>query len=559
MALLFVGSGLQLLFPIGAGRLVDGTLGYGEPGWRDINAVCLGLVGVVACIVLLKYWESRWFQEAGERAVAELRLRVFGRLVRLPLSWFGPRRGAEVSSRLLADLGQVQELWIFDLRQVVANGALLLGCLAMLLFTSWKLCLSAALALPPCILLGALLGRKIRGSGQQALEAVAAGANVVQDALQAMPMVKSFQAEARETAQYAVSLQGYLDAALSGSRQRAAMVSGVMLFLLSAYVFVMWKGSVLVREKELTPGGFTAFMFYLGFSATAAGFMAENFTKVQRALGAHARVREVLEAAVENAEHATAEESLAAARAFQGDLRVEELHFSYPSRPDTPVLRGVSCEFPVGKLTALVGGSGAGKSTLISLLGRLYEPSQGRVWVGAVAAADFSLAAYRSRLAFVPQEVLLFGGSIGENIAFGKPEASAAEIEQAARLAHAHDFIQALPAGYATQVGDRGAQLSGGQRQRVALARALLLEPSVLILDEATSALDAESEQHIQAALTEARAGRTTIVIAHRLSTIRDADHVVVLRDGKVAESGTPAALRAAGGDFAYLFAELQG
>ena len=349
-------------------------------------------------------------------------------------------------------------------------------------------------------------------------------------------------AEGYELRRYQTGLQRFLTVTLRGARLRAAFIAFIIFALFGSIVLVLWSGARLLQQGEITFGQLTRFILYTTFVAGAMGQFAELYSQIQKTVGATQRVRELLREKGEVEAHAQAP-AVTMAR-LGGDIAFENVHFSYPSRAGIEVLHGINLAAAPGERVAVVGPSGAGKSTIISLLLRLYDPQSGRVRIDGKDARDYPLAALRAQMSMVPQEVLLFGGSIAENIAYGRPGASQKEIQNAALQANAHEFIQSFPQGYETLVGERGIKLSGGQRQRVAIARAILKDPAVLILDEATSSLDSESERLIQEALETLMRNRTSFIIAHRLATIRHADRIVVISGGRVVEAGTHEALQ---------------
>jgi len=394
------------------------------------------------------------------------------------------------------------------------------------------------------IVVAVAFGRKTRKIYREAQDRLADTATIVEETLQGIVNVKAFANEGYELNRYHEGLGRFLTTTLRGARLRAAFISFIIFALFGFIVLVLWSGARLLQRGEITFGDLTRFGLYTTFVAGAMGQFAELYSQLQKAIGATQRVRELL--------HETGEVEVLLGPApastlprLRGDVVFENVHFTYPSRTGVEVLHAISLAAKSGQRIALVGPSGAGKSTIISLLLRLYDPTVGRLLIDGQDARDYRLTELRSQMSMVPQEVLLFGGSIAENIAYGKPGASDEEIERAARQANAHDFIQAFPEGYATLVGDRGIKLSGGQRQRVAIARAILKNPAILILDEATSSLDSESERLIQEALETLMQGRTSFIIAHRLATVRHVDRIIVIAGGRVVESGTHQELQA--------------
>jgi ATP-binding cassette subfamily B protein len=393
-------------------------------------------------------------------------------------------------------------------------------------------------SLPVIIIAAVVFGRKTRKIARQAQDRLAETATIVEETLQGILNVKAFSNEGYELNRYDKGLGSFLTITLRGARLRAVFIAFIVFALFGFIVLVLWSGARLLQQGKITFGELTRFGLYTTFVAGAMGQFAELYSQLQKTVGATQRVRELLRETgeVEVLLGPTPPSTLPRLR---GDILFDDVCFSYPSRQGVEVLHAIHLAATSGQRIALVGPSGAGKSTLISLLLRLYDPSRGRILIDGRDARDYKLAELRGQMSMVPQEVLLFGGSIADNIAYGKPGASMEEIEQAARQANAHAFIHSFPEGYATLVGERGLKLSGGQRQRVAIARAILKNPSVLILDEATSSLDSESERLIQEALETLMQGRTSFIIAHRLATVRHVDRIVVIDRGRVVESGT--------------------
>ena len=553
---LLASSSLGLAFPYLTGMLLDGALqrpGLTGPG--TINHVALLLLGCLGLQAFFSFFASSGFNQCGERALVDLRREAFGRLIGLPMAFFSRRRVGELASRLSADLAVIQETFTGTIPQFLRQTTLLTGGIILIILTSWRLGLVMISTFPVLLFAAVLMGRRIRGFSREAQDRLADGGTVVEEALHGITQVKAFGNEAFELGRYTTHLEGFLQVILKTARLRASLVSFIIFGVFGSVVLVFWYGARLMQTGELTYGELTRFILYTTFVGGSVASFADVYSQVQRTLGATERVRELLD---ETPEIHADRPSLLTSTRLRGDVRLDQVRFRYPSRPDVEVLRGLNLAAKAGEKIALVGPSGAGKSTVVSLLLRFYEPNAGKVLLDGRPAGDLDLPELRSQFALVPQEVLLFGGTIEENIRYGRPNATLEEVQEASRRALCDPFIQRLPQGYQTLVGDRGIQLSGGQRQRIAIARALLKNPAVLILDEATSALDSENEQWIQQALEVLLQGRTAFIIAHRLSTIRRADRIYVIEDGAVVESGTHSELiRREGGTYRRL-AEIQ-
>jgi ATP-binding cassette subfamily B protein len=549
MLFLFSGSLLGLAFPAVAGRLIDLARPGGEVVLRswldDIDAVALLLLGVLVVQAACSFVQSYSFNSVGERSLSDLRRDAYGRLIRLPMSFHSRRRVGELASRLAADLSLITDTLIFALPHFLRQSTILIGGIILIGLTSFRLTLVMLLSFPTLIGIAVLFGRRIRRASKEAQDRLADSNVVVEETLQGVASVKAFANEAFEEGRYRRSLDRFLEAVLRGARARGAFHAFIVFGLFGALVFVLWYGAKLVQGGSLSIGALASFMLYTVYVGGAMGSFAELYGQLQRALGATHRVRELLGEPTEEGGLGSAlrDGEQEAAPALVGAVTVEDVSFRYPSRKETEVLCGVTLRAEPGQRIALVGPSGAGKSTLVALLLRFYDPDAGHIRIDGRDLCEYPLAGLRRRLAVVPQDVFLFGDSIQENIAYGRPGATEAEVIEAAKAANAHDFIMAFPEGYKTRVGERGVQLSGGQRQRVAIARAVLRDPAVLILDEATSSLDSESEALVLQALDRLMEGRTSIVIAHRLSTVRRADRIFVLKEGRVVEEGTHAEL----------------
>ena len=546
---LFFSAGLGLAFPLLAGSLIDAALrpaGAMLPllGPLSLDQVAAVLAASVTLQALASFNSALAFNRVGQSALADLRRDCYARLIGLPMAFFGRRRVGELTSRVSTDVAQIEGALIDALPQMCRQSVFLLGGVTMIALTSGRLTAVMLGTLPLLIGAAVFFGRRLRRYSRETQDQLAATQILVEETLQAIASVKAFANEAFERDRYARTNARVLAAALSAARWRAVFVAFFILALFGGIVIVLWFGAGLLRSGEISPGELTRFVLYTTFVAGAMGQSAELFSQVQKTVGATQRVRELLREPEETPADAPVVTAGLPAR-LRGDVAFEHVGFRYPSRPEMDVLNDVTLAARPGERIALVGPSGAGKSTLTALLLRFYDPERGRVCFDGRDARDYPLAWLRGQMALVPQDVLLFGGTIAENIAYGRPGASEAEIREAARLANADDFITAFPEGYATLVGDRGIKLSGGQRQRVAIARAILKNPAVLILDEATSSLDSESERLVQLALEGLMRGRTTFIVAHRLATVRTADQIVVLDGGRVVERGTHAELSA--------------
>ena len=546
LATLFLSASLGLAFPLLAGSLIDAAMNPGgvQLGWLgspSLNQVALLLAVSVGFQSLASFNSALAFNRVGQSALADLRRDCYGRLISLPMGFFAQRRVGELTSRITTDVAQIEGALIDALPQMCRQSAFLLGGLTMISLTSGQLTAVMLGTLPLLIGAAVFFGRRLRRFSRETQDQLAATNTIVEETLQAIASVKAFANEAFELGRYDRANSRVLAAALSAAWWRAVFVAFFIVALFGGIVIVLWFGAGLLQSGGITPGQLTRFVLYTTFVAGAMGQSAELFSQIQKTVGATQRVRELLREPAEasvGAAPATAAALPLPAR-LHGEVTFDAVSFRYPSRLDVAVLHSVSLRARAGERIALVGPSGAGKSTLTALLLRFYVPDSGRLLIDDRDARDYPLAWLRGQMAIVPQDVLLFGGTIAENIVYGRPGADDAAVREAARLANAHDFIAAFPDGYATLVGDRGVQLSGGQRQRIAIARAILKNPAILILDEATSSLDSESERLVQIALERLMQGRTTFIVAHRLATIRTADRIAVLDAGRIVELGT--------------------
>lgn len=523
-----------------AHAMADGTAKYTP------TTIALVMFGVLTLQMIVSFMRIYLLSYVGEHAVADMRKDVYRRMIRMPMDFFAQRRVGELSSRISADISQIQDAVTTIFAELLRGVLTLVIGMVLIFFISPRLTLMMLSIIPVIIIIAFVFSKRIRKLSRNAQDQLADSGTIVQETLQGVSNVKAFTNEWYEINRYSNSIESVVKIAIQNSRFRGAFVSFLLFSVFGAIVVVVWYGAGLMQRDLLSFGDLTAFVVYTAFvGGTMAGF-ADMYSQLQKTLGATQRVRELLKEETENVEVANTQ--LHNNFKLSGQVTIEHLAFSYPSRKEVPVLKDVSVTAQPGQQIAIVGPSGAGKSTMASMLLRFYEPEAGHIYFDGKDAAGIPLTQLRKQMALVPQDVLLFGGTIFENIAYGNPDASQAEVEEAARKANAHEFINRFPEGYQTVVGERGVKLSGGQRQRVAIARAILKDPAILILDEATSSLDSESEALVQDALDTLMKNRTSFVIAHRLSTIRNADKIIVLEHGVVRESGTHQELMAVDG-----------
>lgn len=537
---LLITSLLSLAFPMLIGKLVDAhaTTGFWEAPITDltnIDSIAKLLVLVFAVQALFGYLRIYTFGYVSENALANIRQDTYAHLVRMPMIFFAQRRVGELNSRISADVALLQEgmttVLAEFLRQFVTIG---IG-ITLLTYVSVQLTLTMLVTLPVVALIAVFFGRYIQKLSKQVQDRIADTNVIVDETLQGIQNVKAFSNEGFEVARYRSSVQKARDLALKGVRWRGTFVSFIIFCMFGVVVFIIWRAVHLMDKGELQIGEITSFLALSIMIGASIASVPELITTMLKAIGATERLMDLQEEMPENIQLERGQASLR----LRGAIAFEHVAFHYATRSDVQVLKDVDFRIAPGERVALVGPSGAGKSTIASLVLRFYDPVSGRITVDGRDVREYDLSALRDRMSIVPQEVLLFGGTIRENIAYGRPGASEADIEEAALKANAHEFIARFPSGYDTIVGERGIQLSGGQRQRIAIARAVLKDPAILILDEATSALDTASERLVQDALDKLMHGRTSIVIAHRLSTVRNADRILVLDKGTVVSSGT--------------------
>lgn len=555
LGLLFLlgSSSASLVFPKLLGELVD----FGNQGklGEEINRIAMILIVVLLAQSVFSYFRIFLFVRVAEKTLADLRQHTFNHLIRLPMKFFQQRRVGELNSRISSDITLLQDALTSTLAEFIRQIIIIVGGVTLMLMTSFKLTLFMLAILPVIMVLVGVFGRYIRKLSKLAQAQVADSNTIVEETLQGIQSVKAFTNEFFEMARYRAKTKDIAHTGIQNGRLRGAFSSFTILGLFGAMTAVIWRGSTLLASGELATGELFSFVIYSMFIGGTIGGMADVFARVQKFIGATEDLLEIFNEVAETVEELPV---LAPHQILHGGIRFDHLSFSYPTRTDMLVLNDIHVEIKPDTLVALVGPSGAGKSTIVALLLRLYEPTSGKILFDGTDNISIPLSVLRSQMAIVPQDIFLFGGSIRENIAYGRTGATEAMVEEAARKANAWEFISKFPEGLDTLVGERGTQLSGGQRQRVAIARAVLKDPKILILDEATSSLDSESERLVQDALEKLMKGRTSIVIAHRLSTIRQADLILVLDNGSIVEQGTHLELLKSDGGLYRSLSELQ-
>jgi ATP-binding cassette subfamily B protein len=535
LILLFLSSLVFMLFPYLSGLMVDIAQGNAE---TDFSLGDIGWVLVVVLVAqgVVSYTRIWLFAVVSEKGIAGVRQALYERLIALPITFFEENRVGDIVSRLTADVEKLYNAFSITLAEFIRQIIILVVGILFLAFRSPQLSL-VMLATFPVIVVGAMFfGRFIRKLSKERQQALADSNILVNETTSAIQAVKAFTNELFEAVRYGKNINTVVSIALRYARWRALFTVFIVTFLFGALFFIIWQGALMVSNGTMTAGRLIEFVVYTGIIGGAIAGLGNFYTEIIGAIGATERIREILGEDTEvNLQDADQLEKAP----LNGHIVYENAHFSYPTRKDVPVLKGLNFEVQPGSKVALVGTSGAGKSTIVQLLLKFYQLDEGDILIDGQSLSTYNTTAFRKNVAIVPQEVLLFGGSIRENILYGKPHATEEEVINAAKKANAWDFISAFPEGLNTLVGERGVKLSGGQRQRIAIARAILKDPAILILDEATSSLDAESERVVQEALKTLMEGRTSVIIAHRLATIREVDQIFVIDNGQILEQGT--------------------
>lgn len=550
---LLLTSAATLAFPKLLGILVD----YGNQGkpQSEINQIVLLLAGMLLLQAVFSFMRTNLFVRVTSKTLASLRQHTYRHLIRLPMSFFLKRRVGELTSRISSDISLLQDTLTSTVADLLRELFIIIGGIILLVFISPKLTLFMLLVIPVIVIMAIIFGRFIRRYSKNMQSQVADSNTIVEETLQGVQNVKAYANEFFEIDRYNKKTDEVAQTGIMGGIYRGAFSAFMIIGMFGSMVAVIWRGTMMISSGQLAAGELFSFVLYSAFIAGMMGGLADVYARLQKAIGATENLLEILD---EPVEHITPRSQIENKNKLIGDIQFEQVSFRYPNRKDTDVLHNISFDIPANQQVALVGPSGAGKSTIVNLLLRFYEQSSGSIRFNGRDSREIPLTDLRSQIAVVPQDVFLFGGSIRENIAYGKQDATDAEIMEAAKQANAWNFIQETSDGLDSIVGERGVQLSGGQRQRIAIARAVLKNPRILILDEATSSLDSESERLVQEALEKLMKGRTSIVIAHRLSTIRQADKIIVLDQGQITQQGTHKELMTDSSGLYFTLSELQ-
>ena len=533
LAFLAIGSSVFMVFPWAAGELID--VANGNSKW----GLTLSDVGIVLIVVLViqaisSYLRILLLTNVSEKGMADIRKDLYAKLLTQPIPFFEENRVGELTSRSTADIQQLQDVFSVTLAEFIRQIILLVFGITFIAVTTWKLSLLMLATLPVVILIALVFGRYIRKLSRERQDQLADTNTIVEETLQAISAVKAFTNEWFERRRYGKSIDGVVHISLRFARIRGLFIVFIITALFGAMFFVLWSGANMVHSGEMATGDLVTFITITAVVSVALANLGDFYTQILKAVGASERILEILEK--ESEVHL--EQQLTPIQ-IRADITFQNVSFSYPSRPDIRVLDGINLNVRAGQKVALVGSSGVGKSTIVQLLLQFYQLESGQILLDQQALTSYNISQLRQHIAIVPQDVILFGGTILENIKYGKQDATEEEVIAAAEKANAWSFISGFPEQLKTVVGERGVKLSGGQRQRIAIARAILRNPSILLLDEATSALDVESEKVVQEALNRLMKGRTSIIIAHRLATIREVDCIYVMEAGKIVEAGT--------------------
>ena len=516
----------------------------GESKWYNLDVEDYGWVFLIILIsqAILSYFRVIFFAIVSEKGMADLRKDLYNKIITQSIGFFEERRVGELTSRITADVEQLQSAFSITLAEFLRQVVILIAGVIFIAVLTPRLSLIMLLTFPAIVILAMVFGRYIRRLSRKRQDQLAVTNTIVEETFQSFSAVKAFANEWYESIRYADAVDKIVKISLTFARLRGLFFIFIIAVLFGGIFFILWRGAIMVQNGEMGAGDLFTFIIYTGVLGGAIASFGSLYTSIAQAVGATERIQIMLESDSEiDIDHIVDAPQIH----LNGNITYKNVHFSYPTRPDIDVLKGIDMVINAGEKVALVGQSGAGKSTIVQLLMKFYDVAEGAIEVDGKNLNDYNLSSFRRNLGIVPQEVILFGGTIKENILYGKPDATDEEINDAARRSNCLEFIETFPEKFETVVGERGVKLSGGQRQRVAIARAILKNPSILLLDEATSSLDAESERLVQEALDVLMTGRTSIIIAHRLSTIKNVDRIYVIDDGKIIETGTHTELSA--------------
>lgn len=549
---LVLSSSAGLFFPYLLGQLLGGsdtsspTVGNNNEALLDnldlsnINTVALMLLILFVLQSLFSYFRIVIFTKVTENTLRDIREDAFSKLIYMPMDFFNKNKVGDLTSRLSADITIIQDTLRTTIAEFFRQIIIIVGSIVFITIVSWRLALIMLATVPVMALVAVLFGRFIRKLSKEAQDAAAKSNSVIEESLMGISNVKTFTNESFILGKYKAAIETIRALNIKSGNWRGVFVSFIILCLFGAIIFIIWQGlhMTLGPNPTLERGDFFSFVMFTVFMGASIGSIPDLYATIQKAVGATEHLMDLIDEETEQQKNKGA-----VTTPIKGAVSFENVDFAYPQRKDISVLKNLNIKAESGEKIAFVGSSGAGKTTIAAILQSFYHPTNGKVTIDGIDSLDYDLKHLRSSMALVPQDVILFSGSIKENIAFGNPNAGDEEIKDAAKKANAYDFIESFPEGFETEVGDRGIQLSGGQKQRIAIARAILKNPTILILDEATSALDSESERLVQQALNKLMVGRTSFIIAHRLSTIQNADKILVLQDGAIVESGKHEAL----------------
>lgn len=547
--LLFISSLVFMIFPELIGELVDIAQGTSDLDF-SLQDLGLGLIGILLFQGIVSYVRVLLFANVSEKGTADVRKALYQKLISLPITFFEENKLGDLISRLTADVEKLHSAFSITLAEFLRQVIIIVVGIILLLVTAPKLSMVMLLTVPVVTLSAVVFGRYIRRLSKERQKQLAESNSLVGESIQNIQIVKAFVTELFEVERYFVTISDVVRISMKYARGRALFAAFIIMVMFGVLFFVLWQGAVLLSEEKMTAGGLMSFAIYTFIIAGSFASLANFAPELLGAMGATERIREILE--TESEIDLDADPDISPIK-IDGNIQFKDVKFKYPTRPDVTVLKGINIDVKAGEKVALVGPSGVGKSTIIQLLLRFYNISSGDILVDGNSIYDVNLRDFRNNIALVPQEVILFGGTIRENILYGKGNATEEEVMEAAHRSNSWEFISSFPEGLETVIGERGVKLSGGQRQRVAIARAILKNPAILLLDEATSSLDSESEKVVQDALDKLMEGRTSIIIAHRLTTIREVDSIYVIDDGRVAEKGTHEELSQLNGKYSTL------